>query len=180
MVDVSDSIDPKRESRNSLSDAVVLVRPTEPPASCTSPAFAACVSRPPSIAYFDSDSNTTTMHASTPAKSYQLRFTPHQQIKAATAVPSEQFGHRHKRARTVSQAQIGGMLDTVVTWGALAAGAGAVVYSVFYDWKQNKQQQQGQGQRLDTAALFGPPDNTTWTVMGVVSCIPFFNFLVSP
>lgn len=93
-----------------------------------------------------------------------------------------QFRHRHKRARTVAQAQIGGMLDTVVTWGALAAGAGAVVYAIFYDWKQNnkQQQQQGQGQRLDTAALFGPPDNTTWTVMGVVSCIPFFNFLVSP
>lgn len=74
------------------------------------------------------------------------------------------------------------MPDTVVTWGAVAASAGAIAYSLFYDWKQDTQQREQQQQRqqeVQDAALFGPPDNVTWAVMGVVSCIPFFNYLVS-
>jgi len=70
------------------------------------------------------------------------------------------------------------MLDTVITWGALAASIGATVYAVFYDWHggiQHKRQQQQQ----QSTALLGPDDNFSWAVMGVVSFIPLFNYLVS-
>lgn len=109
------------------------------------------------------------MLAHTPSRASQLRCLPHQQQQFK--VP--RFQQRHRRAHTViTRAQMGDLLDTMVTWGALAAGAGAVAYSLFYDRKQQKQQQQ------QDAPLFGPPDNMSWAVMGVVSCIPFFNYLV--
>jgi hypothetical protein len=73
------------------------------------------------------------------------------------------------------------MLDTVITWGAVTASVGAISYSLFYDWKQDLPQQETPQQQQEGPAtsLFGPPDNVTWAVMGVVSCIPFFNYLVS-
>lgn len=110
------------------------------------------------------------MLAHTPSRASQLRCLPQQQ-QQQFKVPRVQQ-RRHRRVHTVStRAQMGGLLDTMVTWGALAAGAGAVAYSLFYDRKQQQQQQQD-------APLFGPPDNMSWAVMGVVSCIPFFNYLV--
>jgi hypothetical protein len=114
------------------------------------------------------------MLAHTPSKASQLRCLPkHQQQR----FKAPRFQHRHRRAHTVStRAQMGGLLDTVVTWGALAAGAGAVAYSIFYDWKPKQRPKQQQQQQ--DAPLFGPPDNMSWAVMGVVSCIPFFNYMV--
>jgi hypothetical protein len=91
------------------------------------------------------------------------------------AAAQRAFQPVYRKRRTVTRAQIGDMFDTVVTWGSVAAGVGAVVYSIFYDWKETSQQQRQQQE----AAMFGPADNTTWAVMGVVSCIPFFNYLVS-
>ena len=66
------------------------------------------------------------------------------------------------------------MLDTVVTWGAVAASVGATAYAVFYDWQRSKQQQQQQ----PDGAVLGTEDNFTWAVMGGVSFIPLFNYMV--
>lgn len=98
----------------------------------------------------------------------------HQQHRRAAAT-KRAFQHTHRKRAIVTRAQLGDIIDTVITWGSVAAGVGAVVYSVFYDWKQTCQQQQVQEQ---DAAMFGPADSTTWAVMGVISCIPFFNYLV--
>lgn len=80
------------------------------------------------------------------------------------------------RKKATARAQIGDTLDTVVTWGAVGASLAATSYALFYDWKQGQLQQQEQQHRVD---MFGPADNFTWGVMGIVSCIPFFNYLVS-
>lgn len=115
------------------------------------------------------------MHASLPQhKACQLQFAHPVHLRAAAARPR----HSTQRARVVTRAELGSMLDTVITWGALAAGVGATVYAVFYDWHGGTQHKQRQQQQQSTA-LLGPGDNFSWAVMGGVSFIPLFNYLVS-
>lgn len=124
--------------------------------------------------------------ASSPSRTCQAHIKHYPQPNKINSAPTAaaqllQLQHPHRCTSTVAKAQLGGMFDTVVTWGAVAASVAAISYSLFYDWKQDQPQQETpqQQQEGQATSLFGPPDTVTWAVMGVVSCIPFFNYLVS-
>lgn len=75
-----------------------------------------------------------------------------------------------------------GMLDTLITWGAVGASATAVAYALFYTWPCAS----GGGSHLPgtrttvsvSSSLQVPEDNFTWAIMGGLSCIPLFNSMV--
>lgn len=112
------------------------------------------------------------------SSSQQLRH--QQQRPLSCAQSSHPYSRRNSSTRTVvSKAQLGDMLDTVVTWGAVAASIGATVYAVFYDWQRGRQARKQQCEAAQADPMIDPSGNFTWAVMGGVSFMPLFNYMVS-
>eukprot|EP00878_Enallax_costatus_P009197 GHUV01009615.1.p1 GENE.GHUV01009615.1~~GHUV01009615.1.p1 ORF type:complete len:265 (+),score=68.25 GHUV01009615.1:154-948(+) len=89
-------------------------------------------------------------------------------------IPCTPAVHRKRRRRAGLQVQADarGVLDTVVPYGAVSLSLGATLYTVFYNRRSAAAKLP---EKPAVAAL--PDDNFTWAVMGVVSCIPLFNFM---
>lgn len=102
--------------------------------------------------------------------------------RSASSVTARIFLHRtaavhgkqRPRTRLRVQADARGVLDTLVTYGAVSLSLGATAYTVFHD---RRRATASRSEKPAVAAL--PEDNSTWAVMGVVSCIPLFNSMVS-
>eukprot|EP00775_Hariotina_reticulata_P009360 gene9360-9523_t len=75
---------------------------------------------------------------------------------------------RSRKHRLQVQADLGGIMDNFVTYGALSASVCAAAYAIYYKWPRNS----------GPAKLVEPvqsPDNFAWALMGAVSCLPLFN-----
>lgn len=79
-----------------------------------------------------------------------------------------------QRGRWTCRASLGELTDTAVTYGALAASVGATVLAVFTVKAPTRRRTpvKGQPQPIEEDGGF------RWAVMGVVSCLPLFSWLV--
>lgn len=69
-----------------------------------------------------------------------------------------------------------GVLDQVVVYGALTASVTAALVAVF---TPKRRARRAPGAKTPPAAPASEGDGFRWGVMGVISCIPLFSWLVS-